>query len=56
MIKKKLMLLLMVYPLCAIAKNWDVAPNPYLDTPSAITDTVDQFRQLPINRREESLT
>ena len=53
MIKKNLMLL-MVCSLCPVsmAKNWDVAPNPYLDTPSAITDTVDQFRQLPINRLE----
>lgn len=44
----------MVCSLCPVsmAKNWDVAPNPYLDTPSAITDTVDQFRQLPINRLE----
>lgn len=54
MIKKNLMLLLTVCSLCpvSLAKNWDVAPNPYLDTPSAITDTVDQFRQLPINRLE----
>ena len=58
MIKKKLMLLLIVSPLCAVsmAKNWDIAPNPYLDTPSAITDTVDQFRQLPINRLESIIS
>ena len=52
--KKNIILLLTTFLLCstAQAKGWDVAPNPYLDSPSAVTDTVNQFKELSINRFE----
>ena len=53
--KKNIILLLTTFSMCSIsqAKGLDVKPKPNLDSSSATTDRVDQFRNLSIKRFEE---
>ena len=53
--KKNIILLLTTFSLCSIsqAKGLDVKPKPNLNSSSATTDRVDQFRNLSIKRFEE---